>query len=42
MASHRSSRGRLWLAVLAALVVSVFVLLEGANPTQAIVGGTVR
>jgi trypsin len=33
-------RRRLLLAVLAALGVSVFVLLEGGDPTQAIVGGT--
>jgi len=40
LASYGSNRDRLWLAVLAALVVSVFVLLEGGDPTQAIVGGT--
>jgi secreted trypsin-like serine protease len=40
MASYRSSGGRLWLTVLAALVVSLFALLGGGEPTQAIVGGT--
>lgn len=37
---RRSRRGsRVLLAVLAALVVSLFVLLESESPTQAIVGG---